>query len=125
MDIELIRDIAYAPIHKVTDFRQQGDKVSVTAQWTNIPMKVSSGTMGYFTRSNTPGVYAVIDVSARLNTRIADPTRCLIKITLCSGISVIIGTPHVPVLPEIRESLTSITFQISHNSMTKPLELLL
>jgi len=123
MAIELIKTISLAPINSIKVFRKQNNKVVVDALWRIIPMHVSSGQLSSVSRQDGPGTSYTTNVSARLKNSLGEMPYCIVKIELCSERTLILGTPDIPIKPNENISLSIVNFNINHNSIDGPLEL--
>lgn len=123
--LSLIKQISFAPIDKVTLFtKTSNDTVRVEASWITIPMYVTSGYLNSSTIQGASGSSYKASLSARLQKRIGVTPYCLIKVELCSGENLIIGTPDIPVRSSENVTLSMVKFDVNHNSIDPPLMLI-
>jgi|SRR5690606_5631325 len=125
MPIEIIQSIEYAPINEVISYNEVPDgKVIVNANWKDIPIHRASGELNSSSRNDAPGTSHSTTLFARLKQNIGDIPLSLIKVTLCSGRVVIIGTPFLPAKAEGSVDRYLSIFSVNHRSIKPPLELI-
>jgi len=119
MAVELIQSLSYAKINEIISFQRNSDGsvlVEVTG-WTDIPMNPASGEFSYTSRTDSAGISYTTSVGARLREHIGAIPECILKIILCSGRVLILGTPFVPVRGGESRSLTLNRLGIEHYSV--------
>lgn len=127
MAIQLIEAIFYAPIHSIISFESYpGNKVNVNVvEWKNIPMTPASAFLEYSSRQDSPGSSYDIAITARLKENIGLIPESILKVRLCAGKELIIGTPFIPVKSDETNNLSLTEFKINHSSISIPSELIL
>lgn len=125
MAIEIIKSIAFAPVNKVIEFIQQGHSVQSRAYWKTIPMHVASGQLTSMSKQEAAGTAYTTNISVRLKESIGMLEHGIFKVELCSGRTLIVGTPDIPVRANENISLSLTSLSITHNSIDPPLELVL
>ncbi|GAA4137877.1 hypothetical protein GCM10022216_14380 [Sphingobacterium kyonggiense] len=130
MKIQIISSLAYVEVKNITSYnlipeRNGLSKVFLKVLfWKDIPMHLASGEMQIISKQHPAGTYYTCNISARLKVIFGTIPESLIKITLCDGRELILGTPFIPVKSDETRSLTNYLFSIQHNGIDPPLEMI-
>lgn len=126
MALHIIKSLAFTPHHQVVSFLHTPDnKAEVEVmQWLDLGMYPTSGEISYASKENDAGTSYTINIAARLKDPIKQYRYGLIKIELCSGKVLIVGTPDVPVSMIENSNLNLTRLSITHNAAQPPLELI-
>lgn len=127
--IHLIDQIHTTPINQIKSYANHNGKISIAAQWLDFPMLIASGELTVTSRPDIPGTSYIINITGRFNKQFSAYHHqqhfpaCVLRVTLCSGQQLIIGTPDMPVQIATNSTLSTKRFTITYNSIHPPLEL--
>jgi|SRR5690606_3449065 len=126
MPIQIVESLAYASLNEIISFYPfPAGKVDVqVTNWHPFPMHPASGELDTTTRTDAPGTTYNSTISARLKTDIELPDAVIIRVTLCSGKQLLLGSPDIPVRANKNMSLSLTTLSISYSNYQQPLEIL-
>lgn len=126
MAVHIIKSMAFTPYHQVVSFVNKPDNTSEVevVQWFDLDMHPTSGEISYASKENDAGTSYTINVAARLKNPIKQYRYGLLKIELCSGKELIVGTPDVPVSMLESSNLNLTRLNLTHNAIDPPYELI-
>lgn len=126
MALQIIQSIAFVNLNQVISYYPYptGSVKMTVTEWTDFPMHVASGDIDTSSRTDAPGTSYASTISARLKQDIMLPNAVILKVTLCSGAELIVGTPDIPVRIKKNSSLSRNTLNISYNGFHQPLNLI-
>src|SRR5690606_1497682 len=121
----IIQSLFIAQLHDIISYSPfpSGSGQIEVANWTAVPMHPASGEMT-ISDSHTPaGRSFRTMLSCRLRQSFSIPRACILKVVLCNGGELLIGSPDIPVQPNKNSSLYLDTFTINHETFHPPLPL--
>lgn len=121
--MKLIESIQYAPADQIVRWIPTGDNIKVQPLngWSDLPMHVTSGEYTSSSKTDKSGRLHTTTISARLKEQVSLPELIIIRVNFCNGTKVILGSPDIPVDISDNNTLFLSTINISHNSVTPPL----
>lgn len=123
MDIQLIDQIHYASINNIRSYADHNGKISITALWSEIPMRIASAEIVTTSRQDSAGTSYAITINAAFRYMPEYLPACILRVTLCSGKQLIVGSPDMPVTIATSSTLATRRFTITHNSIYPPQEI--
>ncbi len=126
MAIEIISSLDYAPVRSIISFESFPDHTAkvVVEEWKSIPMNPASGEMQTRQGDGPSGQHYSTTISARIKQALKPIDACIIKLVLCSGKELIIGTPGIPAIIISSSTLSGSRMNIEYDNIMPPLELL-
>lgn len=121
--MKLIESIQYAPADQIVRWIPIGNSIIVQPLngWSDLPMHVTSGEYTSSSKTDKSGRLHTTTISARLKEEVILPELLIIRVNFCNGTNVIVGSPDIPVDISDNNTLFLSTINISHNSVTPPL----
>ena len=122
MAVNIIKSISYAEVRDVIKYMDADiDSVDVqVVEWKPIPIHPASADYSCAPKRDNSGVYYTTSINARLKKDIPFDMHCVLKLELCSGVTYIIGTVDVPVIPSIDMNLNISRISISIDAPNPP-----
>ena len=123
--LNIIKEIYFAKVTDVLSYKQRTDvfgEVTIdTTQWQKINRSPAPATLTVAKRKTTAGDEFTSDISIALREPVIVPEPVVLRIDLCDGESLIVGSPELPVFIESNIQLISKQLSISHKSWHYPL----
>ena len=119
----IIQSLYIAQLHDIISYSPfpSGSGQIEVANWIAVPMHPASGEMT-ISDSHTPaGRSFRTMLSCRLRQSFSIPRACILKVVLCNGDELLIGSPDIPVQPNKNSTLYLDTFTINHDTFHPPL----